>query len=198
MNRLAIRTTFALTVMSIMIPGLAWAESGTIEGTVSHARGTADLIVYVATAPGQFPAPAQHARMDQKKMTFTPHILPILAGTTVEFYNSDAVNHNVFSPDNETYNLGTWPKGDKHTYVFKKPGVYTQLCSIHPEMLAFVVVLQNPFFAVTKADGHFSIPNVPPGQYVLKVWGEKLKKSEREKTFSVKVTGGKTAASIAF
>jgi plastocyanin len=187
-----------MVFVTSLIPAVARAETGTIEGTVVRAHGTSDLVVFIVTAPGTFPPPAQHALMDQKKMTFTPHFLPIVVGTTVDFLNSDAVSHNVFTPDNEGYNLGTWPKGEKHSYTFKKPGVYTQLCSIHPEMLGFILVLQNPYFAVTKPDGHFTIPNVPAGQYTLKVWGEKLKKPEKEKTFSVKVTGGKTPVSLTF
>jgi plastocyanin len=196
MNRLAIFA--ALLAITFLTPAVATAETGTIEGTVAHARGNADLVVFVVSAPGQFSAPAQHALMDQKKMTFTPHVMPVLAGTTVDYLNSDAVAHNVFTPDNEGFNLGTWPKGEKHSYTYKKAGVYTQLCSIHPEMLAFVIVLQNPFFAITAKDGHFAIPNVPAGQYTLKVWGEKLKKPDKEKTFPVKVTGGKAPVTLSF
>ncbi len=196
MNRFAVSTLLMLTFAVGAIPASARAN-GVIEGTVSHPRGTADLVVFVANVPGQFP-PSRDQRMDQKKMTFVPHVLPVVVGTTVSFTNSDAVGHNVYSPDNETYNLGTWPKGESRPYTFKKTGVYTQLCSIHPEMQAFIIVLQNPFFAVTKAGGHFTIPNVPPGEYVLKVWGEKLKKADKERSFPVKVTTGKTTVTLAF
>ena len=69
-----------------------------------------------------------------------PHVLPVVAGTTVKFLNSDPTPHNVFSPDNEKYNLGTWPQGQTKDYVFNKctkfPCVYTQLCRVHPEMEA--------------------------------------------------------------
>ena len=198
MNRFATSAKLALVASTFLAPAIAAAETGTIEGTVAHARGTADLVVFVVSAPGQFSAPAQHLLMDQKRMTFTPHVMPILVGSTVDYLNSDAVSHNVFTPDNEGFNLGTWPKGEKHSYTYKKPGVYTQLCSIHPEMLAFVIVLQNPFFTVTAKDGHFTIPNVPAGQYTLKVWGEKLKKPEKEKTFPVKVTSGKVPVTLSF
>ncbi len=198
MDRLIASAKLVLASVTLLAPALATAETGTIEGTVAHARGTGDLVVYIVSAPGSYPAPAQHALMDQKRMTFVPHVLPIVVGTTVDFLNSDAVSHNVFTPDHETYNLGTWPKGEKHSYTFKKPGVYTQLCSIHPEMLGFIVVLQNPHFAVTKTDGRFSITNVPAGQYTLKVWGEKLKKPDKEKTFPVKVTAGKVPVSLTF
>jgi hypothetical protein len=117
--------------------------------------------------------------MDQKKMQFMPHVLPVMAGTTVKFVNSDPTAHNVFSPDYEKYNLGTWPEGQSKDYVFSKctkfPCAYTQLCRIHPEMEGFVVVLQNSYFAVTDREGHYEIRDVPPGKYVVAIWHEKLK-----------------------
>ena len=69
----------------------------------------ADAVVYVQEAPaGQPPAPTT---MDQRKFQFLPHVLPVMVGTTVKFLNSDPTPHNVFSPDYEKYNLGTWPQG---------------------------------------------------------------------------------------
>jgi plastocyanin len=172
--------------------------AASLQGTVSHPKGNANLIVYVATAPGTFPAPSTHPVMDQKGMRFDPHVMPVLVGTTVEFLNSDSVNHNVFSPDEEGYNLGTWSKGTKRTYTFKHVGIYTQLCSIHPEMEAFIIVLQNPYYATTSADGHFKIDQVPPGHYELKVWGEHLKSKEAKKTFPADVTASGATVNITF
>ncbi len=186
-------TGLALTALSA-----TGAYAANLEGTVTSAKGTAGLVVFVTKAPGTFTAPAEHAHVDQKNMKFVPRVLPVVAGATVDFVNSDSVNHNVFSPDNEGYNLGTWSKGEKRSYTFKREGVYTQLCSLHPEMEAFILVLGNPYFAIAAADGHFSIANVPAGHYVLQVWGEKLKGPEKKKTFPVDVTaeGGKTAISL--
>jgi plastocyanin len=193
MKRLVIAGITSL-ITATAFPALA--QKGVVEGTVARAGGGANLVVFIAEAPGAFPASKEHVVMDQKKMTFVPHVLPVLVGSTVDFVNSDSVGHNVFSPDNEGYNLGTWPKGDRRSYTYKKTGVYTQLCSIHPEMEAFILVLQNPYFATTKADGHFTIPNLPPGHYALKVWGEKLKKADKARTFPVDVVGAKTTIAI--
>ncbi len=177
MNRFAVSTLLMLTFATAATPAAA-AANGVIEGTVSHPRGTADLVVYVTNAPGQFP-PSRDQRMDQKKMTFVPHVLPVVVGTTVKFVNSDPTPHNVFSPDNEKYNLGTWPQGQTKDHTFatcaKPPCVYTQLCRVHPEMEGFVVVLQNPYFAVTDKDGKYEIKGVPPGSYTLAVWHPKAK-----------------------
>jgi plastocyanin len=155
------------------------AAGGEISGTVkvAGAASSADAVVYIQQAPGTFPA--KNADMDQRKMQFLPHVLPVVVGTTVKFLNSDPTPHNVFSPDNEKYNLGTWPQGQTKDHVFaacpKPPCVYTQLCRVHPEMEGFVVVLQNPYFAVTDKDGHYKIDTVPPGTYTVAVWHPKAK-----------------------
>ena len=155
------------------------ATGGTIEGTVKTGGvAAADAVVYVQHAEGSF-APAGPAKMDQHSMKFAPAVLPILLGTTVNFLNSDPTQHNVFSPDYEKYNLGTWPQGQTKDHAFAKcakaPCAYVQLCRIHPEMEAYVVVLQNPYFAVTNSDGHYRIENVPPGAQSLGVWAAKGK-----------------------
>lgn len=178
--------------------GSSSASAPAIEGTVKHPRAGGHLVVYVVKSNHKFDPPAKHAVLDQKGMTFIPSVLPVLVGTTVEFLNSDPLGHNVFSPNGEAYNLGTWPMGQTRSYTFKKPGVYTQLCSLHPEMEAFIVVLDNPYFTVTQPGKAFTIQGVPDGHYELKVWGNKLKKAEKEKSFPVEVRGGKGTISIAF
>lgn len=189
-------STFIVTVL--MCAPAALAAGGTITGTVKIKGAAQPAVVYLESAPGTFAAPPAHVKMDQRGMAFIPTLLPVLVGTTVDFANDDSVNHNVFSPDGEGYNLGTWPKGESKSYTFKKAGVYTQLCSIHPEMEAFVVVLPNPFFAVTDKDGGFKIDGVPDGHYVIKVFAKKLKKAEKDKGFPVDVANGTATTAIAF
>jgi len=198
MKRHAVTYALTFAVTGLLVAARpAFAESS-IQGTVSHHKGNANLVVYVETAHGKFHPPKNHPVMDQKKMRFLPHVMPVLLGTTVDFLNSDSVKHNVFSPDGEGYNLGTWAKGERRSYTFKHLGTYTQLCSIHPEMEGFIIVLQNPYFAVTTANGQFTIPDVPPGHYELKVWGEHLKSKEKKRKFAVDVAAGVTKTTIAF
>jgi plastocyanin len=162
-----------------------------VEGRVvaKLAKNTAGVLVYLEGVPGTYPAPKEHARIDQRGLVFIPHILPVLAGTTVDFLNNDNVRHNVFTPDGEKFNLGTWPKGEARSYTFAKPGVYTLLCNVHPEMEAFVVVLENPFHALSTKEGSFRIEPVPPGTYSLRVFAGKLKADPVE----VVVAAGGTA-----
>ena len=161
---------------------------GVIEGTVkgTGSASNANAVVYVQQAPGTFAPPAKPAEMDQRGKQFTPRVLPVVVGTRVRFLNSDPTRHNVFSPSNEKYNLGTWTQGRTRDYTFAKcakvPCAYVQLCLIHPEMEAYVVVLQNPFFAVTTTDGQYKIDNVPPGTYSLAVWHAKGKSQPKPVT----------------
>jgi len=100
------------------------------------------------------------------------------------------VQHNVFSsPDCcQPFNVGTYDVGVVKTVEFNGACEVPLLCSIHPEMSAFVVVLDNPYFSVTGKDGTFTIENVPPGTYKLNTWHESLKTVSQEVT----VEAGKT------
>jgi plastocyanin len=166
----------------------ALAEGGNVGGKVdvTPPKYLEETVVYLKTVPGTY-KPRTHA-MDQQAMKFIPHIMVVTQGDTIKFLNHDAVVHNVYSPDNEGYNLGSFKQNEDRSYTFAKAGVYTQLCSIHPEMLAFVFVGQNPYAAAVDKKGHFLIKNVPPGTYQLAVWNSKLKGPEK----SVTVTAGKT------
>ena len=166
-------------------------KTGILAGTVDESFIQKNpAIVYIEKAEGAFKP--QTAEMGQIKLTFAPHLLPVVVGSTVVFQNSDDVNHNIFSPDNEKYNLGSFGKGKSASHTFKEPGVYTQLCNVHPEMEAYVVVLQNPYFAVVtkENEGKFELKDVPPGNYTLKIWGDKLKKKDLKIETSVKVEKG--------
>ena len=161
--------------------------AGDIHGKVAckGARDCADAVVYVAAIPGKtFPAPAAHAKMNQLNMTFVPRVLPILVGTTVDFLNSDAVLHNVFTPDAcaGKFNLGTWPKGQTKSHTFGKECAATLLCKVHPEMEAYIASLPTPYFAVAKADGSYNIKGVPDGAQTVKTWNPKLKAASKAVT----------------
>ena len=171
------------------IVALLLAAGGSITGKVSATpeKYLKDTVVYVKQAPGET-AP-KTLSMDQKGMEFRPHILVAAVGDTVKFLNNDGVDHNVYSPDGDAYNLGVFPKGQSRDKKFDKAGVYTQLCSIHPEMLAYVFVGQNRYAAAVEKDGSFKIEGVPPGTYTVAVWNPKLKADEA----SVTVEAGKAA-----
>jgi plastocyanin len=181
----------ASLVLLCTVPQGAARGQGTavVAGTVqvTGARTSANVVVSLE-APGLVPTPpTRPIEMDQKAMQFVPRVLPVVRGTTVRFLNNDREDHNVYSPEGG-YNLGTWAPGLTRDHVFTTPGVYTQLCRVHPDMEAFVVVLETPYFAVTDAAGRYTIGGVPPGSYTLRTWGRRLRPGERPVTIEAGTT----------
>lgn len=170
-------------------------KKGTIKGkVVSKTTAKFETLVYIEEMPDRkFEAPKEAVHIDQANKEFKPHVVAMLVGSTAEFKNSDAFEHNVNSPDNEKFNLGNWGQNDKRTYTFSKPGVYTLLCSLHPEMVGYAVVVKTPYFVMTDKDGNFSLKDVPPGTWKLKVWNERLKPKQVDASFEVTVEEGKEA-----
>ncbi len=193
MRRKLFNAVFMMVIFSMAV--LAQKEAlaaGKITGSVEaqRARFKKDVVVYLKGVPGTFPPPAKPYVMDQRDLIFTPHVLPVVVGSKVDFKNSDNVNHNVFAPTKcKPFNLGTYGKGVVKTETFDKVCVVDLLCNVHSEMSAYVVVLDNPYFVKTGADGSFTIENVPPGTYQIAVWSEKLKAAPQ----SVTVTDGGVA-----
>lgn len=150
-------------------------------GTLPHERlDGLGWVVWIDDLPGAFPPPEQHAILGQKSMSFIPHILPILVGTTVDFPNDDPFGHNVFSISAaKRFNLGLYPQGRVPTVLFDKPGIVTVMCNVHPNMSAYIVVLKTPFYAVPRPDGHFVIRNVPSGTRLVRCWSEDGRIQER-------------------
>ena len=185
-----LRTTFLAAAALAATTTIARAGGGTISGTVSAkpAKYLGETFVYVKKVDG-----AKHGgasvTIDQQGMSFSPHMVTLTVGDTVKFDNHDNVEHNIMSPDAGGYDLGKFGPGKETTYTFKTEGVYTQLCKIHPEMLAYVFVGQNPYAAIVDGSGGFSIAGVPPGTYELDVWNPKLKAAPQKIT----VTAGGTA-----
>jgi plastocyanin len=170
-----------LTAIALLGGELTWA--GSVTGHV-HVRNTitnlSTFVVSVDDIEGTFPAPTKPAVMDQKHLEFVPHVLPVLVGSTVEFPNSDPLMHNVFSiSPAKRFNLGLYPHGTVRRMLFDKPGVVAVLCNVHLEMSGFIVVLRNPYFARTEADGSYSILGVPAGKHRLRCWHEKFTAQEK-------------------
>ena len=141
-------------------------------------KGLANVFVYVKSGiNGTYPAPAAPATIDQKGCTYHPHIFGMVAGQSLEILNSDDTLHNIHSlPEkNEAFNLGMPVKGMKYTKKFDKPEVMIRIkCDVHGWMSAFCGVLSHPFFAVTSADGTYTIKDLPAGTYTIEAWHEKL------------------------
>jgi plastocyanin len=113
----------------------------------------------------------------QVGLAFQPHVLPILKGSSVEFPNTDVVFHNVFSLSRaSTFDLGRYPRGESKSVRFDTPGLVKVFCHIHSDMSAVLLVLDNPYFVVPDAGGHYRIDSVPPGEYRAVAWHERARR----------------------
>ena len=178
-----------LAIVFFSAPALAGSIKGAVK--VKGLRTPENILVYLTEAsPGAADFSKIKFVMDQRNLEFVPHVLPILVGATVDFPNNDKVNHNVFSMSRtKKFNLGSYPAGESKSVVFDKPGIVELRCDVHAEMAAYILVMKNPYFAVTDKQGHFEIPdsshlkqigltgvkNLAPGKYFVKTWHEKLK-----------------------
>jgi plastocyanin len=164
----------------------AAALAGTIEGKTSPGNS----VVFVNAIPGTtFPASAQEPVISQRGLAFSPHILVVQEGTTVQFQNDDSVQHNVFWPSvggnkKLAHNMGTWPRGEKRPFKFTEPGVVPLLCNVHPEMSGYLIVSPTPYFAQTDSSGTYKIDNVPDGKYTVTAWHEGSKQQSKPITVS--------------
>ncbi len=169
-------------------------NAGSIAGVVTcqKMRNSADAIVFIEkVGDNTFAPPAEHAVIDQLNLTYVPRVVAMQKGTTVDFPNSDAVRHNVFSPPTAAiqFNLGTYPTGVVKEVHFDVTGETPLLCNVHNEMAGFAVTFDNPYFAMTDKEGNYTIEGVPAGKYTVKTWHEKLKDVSQEVT----VEAGKAA-----
>jgi plastocyanin len=191
LSGIAAKAAVAATI-TLSVAGVSWSNEVKGKVSVQGIKSAENIAVYIDAVPGKkFDTPAEHVLIDQKKMTFVPHVTVVMQGTTVDFLNSDSVGHNVYWPSISgnkklAHNLGTWPQGQKKSFQFSDPGAVPMLCNVHPEMSGYVVVVPTPYFAVTDKEGDFDLKNVPPGHYTIVTWSEEGKPT----TQSVDVSAG--------
>ena len=119
-------------------------------------------------------AASTRAEMAMRSKSFVPHVQIVPVGGAVAWPNRDPFSHNVFSnTPGGAFDLGLYPRGDVRAAGFRRPGVYEIFCNIHPRMSAFVLAVPGTQYARPGADGQFTIADVPPGRYRLRVWHER-------------------------
>lgn len=131
----------------------------------------------------QFEVPATPVVIDQRGCWFRPRVMGIQTNQVLEIINSDPVTHNIhpMAEVNREWNHSQGPGDAPISRKFTKPEVMIPVkCNIHSWMHAFIGVVDNPYFAVSKDDGSFEIKNLPPGTYTLGIWQEKLGTQEQE------------------
>ena len=151
-----------------------------------------DFVVYIDQPGTDKPVPPAQPvqvvttkKVSQHGAMFSPHVLPVVVGTTVEWPNNDEIFHNVFSmSEPKPFDLGLYKNPDIKRVTFDKPGRVDVFCSIHASMNCIVLVLETPHFAATDASGRYQLPRVPAGHYRLKAWHERLPAQSQEVSVS--------------
>jgi plastocyanin len=162
------------------------AMRGIVKGTITLAgKPTADVVVSLEGVPAEIAkvdlaaAKPKMAVMDQREMTLIPYVLPVLVGTTVDFPNKDKIWHNIYSKsDTKSFDLGLYAPGKSRSVTFDKTGVVRVLCNVHPNMEAFIVVKNHPYFIAPDKSGNYRLDGVPVGKYRLQVWHPQLGTTE--------------------
>ena len=168
----------AVLIAVLALPAAAGSVKGKVP--VANAQEAERTVVYIEEVPEKsLPTPpATPIKLSQKGSLFSPGVMPMLKGTSVDFTNDDFVTHNVFSRSKvKPFDLGLYPKEQGKVVKFEQPGAVEIFCSIHPKMSGVILVLQNPYFAKPSADGSFTLPNVPAGEWKLRVYRPGLDKA---------------------
>ena len=145
-------------------------------------RAMTDFIVYIdqPVPGGEDVVPGIARVIAHKNASFVPHVLPIVAGTTVEWPNLDTIHHNAFSfSEAKPFDLGLY-KDEVKRIVFDQPGRVDVFCSIHKSMHSIIFVVAHGYFSQPDRTGRYTLPNVPAGTYRLKAWHERMPPQVRE------------------
>jgi hypothetical protein len=156
---------------------------------VSGDGGVKNAFVFVrrGAAKKDYPLPDGPARLDQKGCMYHPRVQGVRVGQKLLVGNDDPVTHNVRSIPvaNRAFNFGQPPETEARERIFERAEREIEVqCDIHPWMHAYIFVMDHPFFDVSKDDGTYSIEGLPPGEYALESWHEKL--GRRRETITVK------------
>jgi plastocyanin len=156
----------------------------------------ANVVVRVASglpAGKTWPAPTTPVTMDQNGCQYVPHVMGIMVGQPFKVLNSDGILHNVHALPkvNQAFNMAMPPTRKEASATFgKEEGMFVIKCDVHPWMQSYMGVFSHPFFAVTAADGKFTIANLPAGTYEIEAWHEKL--GTQKSTVTVGASDSKT------
>jgi len=154
----------------------------------------ANAVVYISDDMSKYAVtvPTAPATIDQKGCMYHPHVVAMVAGQQLQITNSDNTTHNIhpLPKDNAEWNVSQPPGSAPMMKVWGRPeDAIAVKCNVHPWMKSYMFAFKNNFFAVTGADGKFTIANVPPGTYTVTVWQEKYGNKTASVTVPAKGTG---------
>jgi plastocyanin len=155
----------------------------TVTGADGRKGPSSSAVAWIPGSP--MPAgPKAKKTMTSKDKRFDPRVVAVATGGTIDFPNVDKIYHNVFSPsDRNKFDLGLYRNGASRSMTFENPGLVKIYCNIHPQMAAYLMVVDGGAHAVTGPDGVAVLRGLRPGRYTVKVWDEKG--GERSETADV-------------
>src|SRR6476620_10388523 len=187
-----------LISFSLVLPAFAGTVGGKVSLTDSRSKDFSGVVVWLdpVNGPPTLLRPAAHAQILQKNKKFSPHILAVATGTTVDFPNTDPIFHNAFSNfEGKVFDIGLYPPRTSRAVTFDRPGIVRVFCNIHPTMSAIIVVVGTHYFTTTRSDGRFTLTNVPPGEYTMRLFHERATPATLDSlTLRIAVREGPTAA----
>ena len=163
----------------------------TSENVVAKDGDLANVFVYVKEGLGNrnFDVPKDSVVIDQKGCRYHPHVLAVIAGQNVEIKNDDPTTHNIHPTpkDNREWNESQPPNAAPIQKSFAREEIMLPVkCNQHPWMKMYISVVKSPFYAVTGADGKYTIKGLPPGDYTLAFVHEKLGEQDQKVTLAAK------------
>ena len=168
-----IRNTPVAIAAGAFICNVALAGEIGVEVRDLQGNSLSDAVVFAQPVAGPLAAigPAPHATIDQVSKQFVPRVTVLRAGTEVTFPNSDNIRHSVysFSPA-KVFTTKLYAGRQAAPITFDKSGVVVLGCNIHDQMLAWVVIVDTPYFAKSGVDGVASLKELPAGEYRLNTW----------------------------
>jgi plastocyanin len=163
------------TAVTTPLRSAAYATRRVERPSAVNANELGNVVVFIQDPPRAGTLTTTHARIAQEGESFSPRVVAITRGSTVDFPNSDPFFHDVFSLSRAaSFDLGSYPRGSSRSQSFPRAGLVKVYCHIHSQMSASILIFDHPFFTIPRADGTFTIDGLPPGTYHVSAWHERI------------------------
>lgn len=192
MSRSKLARSLGAPVALLLLAGAGMGQAGDLSVTVRDQKGNPvrDAVVYAVPATGQGPARKGQAEVEQRNKQFVPYVSAVQTGSRVQFPNKDEVKHHIYSfSPTKKFELPLYSGTPPEPIVFDQSGLVTLGCNIHDWMIAYILVVPTPWFAVSGSDGGTQIRGLPAGAYQVEVWQPRLKNPSARSRQPVTVKG---------
>lgn len=170
-----------ISLLLAVVPVAASAAPVTVQVFGANGAPLAGAVVQVTMPGTPAPVPRGTYTLDQRNISFQPHVLVVPVGATVRFVNSDRVRHHVYSFSRaKKFELKLFGREDDRTVTFDKPGAVALGCNIHDSMNGVIYVTTSPYVAITGADGRAVIGTAAPGRASVAVWHPSIRAPDNQ------------------